>query len=367
LVGGFGTRLRPLTFELPKPLIPFCNMPIVEHQIAAAVEAGVTHVILAVGFRPESMQEAMETMMAKYKIKITMSIEDKPLGTAGPIRLAEKMLREGGEEPFYVFNADTTSEYHLKELYQYHLKRGGEATIAVTPVDDPSKFGVVLHDEGAIRAFVEKPQTFVGNQINAGCYVMNCSVIDRVEDRPMMFERDIFPQLAEEKKLFAFDLEGYWADIGQPKDYLRGMVAHLDANKAKPDWAARGIAEEGEAAMVNTGYTVKGPCMIHPTAQVGAGCVIGPHVTIDENCVIGAGVRLKTCAIMARTTVKDHAYIQGAIIGWDNTVGKWARIEELTVTGVDVQIADEVIMNGVFLLPHKGFKESVMEKGKICM
>ena len=370
LVGGFGTRLRPLTFTLPKPLVPFCNKSIVEHQIAAAVKAGVKHVILAVGWKAEDMQEALEEFKVKYGIQITCSIETSPLGTAGPIRLAEHILRDGpDDEPFFVFNSDVICDFPLTAMLDYHKAHGGEGTICVTKVDDPSKYGVVVSDpKGRIERFVEKPSVFISDKINAGLYVLSKSVINRIDAGVFrMIETDVFPQLASVGGIYSFELQGYWADIGQPKDFLRGMKMHLSSLAGRPE-----EPRTPRSNLTHTGpdqcFSVKGgTVMIGTGTTVGEGSVIGPNVVVGENCVIGRGVRLSNTSVFSGTKIADFAHVNEAILGWNNKVGKWTKIDNSTITGEDVVFSDELFINGAIVLPHKSIKEKVLESGKIIM
>lgn len=351
LVGGFGTRLRPLTFAVPKSLVPFCNQPIVEHQIAAAVKAGVKHVILAVGWKADDMQSAIDGFKRKYNIEITCSVETSPLGTAGPIRLAEHIIRTGGssDEPFFVFNSDVICEFPLAEMLAYHKKNKAEGTVCVTRVSDPSKYGVVVNragDSGQIDRFVEKPSVFISDKINAGLYVLNRSVIDRITPNVFrMIETDVFPAMAKDGNLFSFTLNGYWADIGQPRDFLQGMKLHL------------------ESVCGSKNSTV----LMDSSVVVGEDTVIGPNVTIGPNCHIGKGVRISNACIMAGSNISDYANINESIIGWNNKIGKWAKIDNLTVTGDDVAIAEGIYTNGAIVLPNKSVKQPVLVPGTILM
>ena len=368
LVGGFGTRLRPLTFTVPKPLVPFCNKPIVEHQIAAAAAAGVKHVILAVGWKADDMQEAIQELKGRYGIEITCSVEDSPLGTAGPIRLAEKYLREGpADEPFFVFNSDVICDFPLEAMLAFHKSHGGEGTICVTQVEDPSKYGVVVsNSEGRIERFVEKPSVFISDKINAGLYVLNKSVIDRVDPGVFrMVETDVFPQVAAEGKLFCFTLQGYWADIGQPRDFLRGMKMHLAHTFSHPNQARtpRSILHKSSNDFEIKGGTV----IVGSKSSIGAGSLIGPNVVIGNDCVIGKGVRLSNCTILDGSKVGDHAHLNECLIGWNNRVGRWTKLNNCTVTGEDVAFADELFINGAIVLPHKTVKENVLDSGRIIM
>lgn len=223
LVGGFGTRLRPMTLTKPKPLVDFGNKPILCHQIEALAKAGVTEVILAINYQPELMMEALidyqervscllifalclpdvrisNLVLLQYGIKITCSIEDEPLGTAGPIRLAEEILLKNNPSGlFFVFNADIICDYPLDQMVEFHKAHGKEGTIVVTKVEDPRRYGVIVADEqNKIQRFVEKPEVFVSNKINAGMYLFNADILKRIPLRPTSIEREIFPAMAED-------------------------------------------------------------------------------------------------------------------------------------------------------------------------
>lgn len=222
LVGGYGTRLRPLTLTRPKPLVEFANKPILLHQIEALVDAGVTEVILAVSYRAEQMENELAEEAKKLGISLIFSHETEPLGTAGPIALAKDILNKS-LEPFFVLNSDIICEFPFKELAQFHRNHGKEGTIVVTKVEEPSKYGVVVYNENnCIQSFIEKPLEFISNKINAGLYILNPSIINRIELRPISIEKEVFPGMANDGQLFAFELQGFWMDVGQPKDFLTG-------------------------------------------------------------------------------------------------------------------------------------------------
>ncbi|KAI5064157.1 hypothetical protein GOP47_0020827 [Adiantum capillus-veneris] len=351
LVGGFGTRLRPLTLSLPKPLVDFANKPMILHQIEALKAIGVEEVVLAINYQPEVMLGFLKGFEEKLGIKIVCSREYEPMGTAGPLALARDKLLDGSGNPFFVLNSDVISEYPLKQMVEFHKSHGGEASIMVTKVDEPSKYGVVVMDEasGEVQRFVEKPQIFVGNKINAGIYLLNPEVLDRIELRPTSIEKEVFPKIAQENKLFAMVLPGFWMDVGQPKDYITGLRLYLDSlRKNHPEKLIKGA-------------NVVGNVLVDESALIGEGCLIGPDVCIGQNCVIEAGVRLSRCTIMRGVRVKKHACISGSIVGWHSTVGQWARVENMTVLGEDVHLCDEVYSNGGVVLPHKEIKSSILK------
>jgi mannose-1-phosphate guanylyltransferase len=370
LVGGFGTRLRPLTFTVPKPLVPFCNIPILEHQIKAAVTAGCTEIILAVGFQPDQMLSRLTDMENKYHCKIRVSIENEPLGTGGPLKLAEKFLTNNSSSEgcidsklandniMLVFNSDVICEFPLLDFIKFHKSHGGKGSIMVTKVSDPSKFGVVVFnstDHNKIDKFVEKPTIYISDQINAGIYVLNTSIIsERIPSNTFtMLEKDVFPQMAQDQELYAYPLQNYWADIGQPKDYLIGMVKHLSHHNK--------MGTGGHPTQAPPHVTIIDPVCIADSVVFQGNTVIGPNVTIGEGCVIGAGVRIKNSAVFDNCKISDYTLIDQSIIGWKSNIGKYVHIKHNSVLGENVQIADECILLGSIILPHKSINQVGME------
>lgn len=352
LVGGFGTRLRPLTLTLPKPLVEFGNRPMILHQVESLAAAGVTDIVLAVNYRPDVMISVLEKYEKQYGVTINFSIETEPLGTAGPLKLAEKILGKN-DDPFFVLNSDVICDYPFKDLAAFHKAHGQEGTIVVTKVEEPSKYGVVVHEPGhssRIDRFVEKPVEFVGNRINAGIYVLNPSVLSRIELRPTSIEQETFPAMVKDGELHSFDLEGFWMDVGQPKDFLTGTCLYLSSLAKKNSKLLTPSSES---------FVHGGNVLIDPTAKVGRNCRIGPNVTVGPGVVIGDGVRLQRSVVLQGSRIKDHAWVKSTIVGWNSTVGKWARLENVTVLGDDVTIADEVYVNGGCVLPHKTIKVNI--------
>ncbi|RKO84941.1 nucleotide-diphospho-sugar transferase [Blyttiomyces helicus] len=350
LVGGFGTRLRPLTFSKPKPLVDFANRPMILHQIEALVAVGVTDIVLAVNYQPEVMVDAMLKVEEQFNVKIHFSIEPEPLGTAGPLKLAQAVLSKDND-PFFVLNSDVICEFPFRKLLEFHRAHGAEGTLMTTPVEDPSKYGVVCLKPGStqIAKFVEKPKEFVGNQINAGIYIFNPAVLDRIENRPMSIEKEVFPQMAADGQIHSTPLEGFWADVGQPKDFLSGTSLYLES------------VRKNFPSTLASGSHIVGNVLQDPSAKVGSGCKIGPDVVIGPGVVIGDGVRLERVVVMKGGIVRDNALVRNSIVGWFSSVGRWARLDETTVLGEDVHVADEVFVRGGSVLPHKSVSKNIME------
>ncbi|ESN98657.1 hypothetical protein HELRODRAFT_106916 [Helobdella robusta] len=350
LVGGYGTRLRPLTLTRPKPLIEFANKPMLLHQIEALVEAGVTHIVLAVSYNADMLVNELTAEEKRLGIKITMSHEKSPLGTAGPLALARDVL-QSDSSPFFVLNSDIICDFPFKEMIQFHRNHSKEGTIVVTKVDEPSKYGVVVYgaETGRIERFVEKPQEYVSNKINAGIYMFNTSILNRIELRPTSIEKEIFPHMAADGDLYAFELQGFWMDVGQPKDFLTGMCLYLNHLKhRKPEELCTGIGMVGNV-------------LVDPSVRIGTDCRIGPNVTIGPNVVIEDGVCIKRSTILAGSIIKSHAWINSSIVGWKCQVGQWVRMENVTVLGEDVIVKDELYINGGNVLPHKEISDSVCD------
>jgi len=351
LVGGYGTRLRPLTLFRPKPLVEFANKPILVHQLEALVEAGVTKVVLAVSYRAQEMEQELSVYAEKMGVEILFSHETEPLGTAGPLALAKDILCVDNE-PFFVLNSDITCDFPFKEMVMFHKEHGREGTIVVTKVEEPSKYGVVVYNEvGKVERFVEKPQEFVSNKINAGLYILNTSILDRIQIRPTSIEKEIFPEMATSGQLYAFELQGYWMDIGQPKDFLTGMCLYLQSLRQKGSKESKLSSADG----------IVGNVLVDPSAKIGKNCRIGPNVTIGPDVVIEDGVCIKRCTIMKGAKIKSHSWLESCIVGWNCVVGQWVRMENVTVLGEDVIVSDEIYINGGKVLPHKAISTSVPE------
>jgi mannose-1-phosphate guanylyltransferase len=348
LVGGYGTRLRPLTLTTPKPTVEFCNKAMIIYQIEALVKVGVTEVVFAIAYKPELLSECMKKYEKDIKIKFSYSQEMEPLGTAGPIALARSILDDG--QPFFVLNSDIICTFPLEDLLKFHNSHGKEGSIMITKVEDPSKYGVVVTEsEGKIVSFVEKPKNFVSNRINAGIYLFNPSIFERIQAKPTSIEKEIFPKMAEQMQLYAFDLPGFWMDIGQPKDFQTGVSLYLNH--------LRQIAPQ----QLRNDSDVIGNVLVDETAKIGKGCVLGPNVTIGKNCTIEDGVRITDTTVLEGVIIRANSLVKSSIIGWHSTIGKWARIENMCVLGQDVQVDNEIHINGGKVLPHKSISENVRE------
>ena len=351
LAGGFGTRLRPLSCSRPKPLFPLANQPIIDYTLQSLSHAGVDAVILSVHYMAEKIADYLGP--TKYGMDIIVSREQRPLGKGGGIKNAEDML-EG--EAFAVINGDIITDIDIRRLITFHEKKGGLATIALQWVEDPSRYGSVeLDREERIIRFVEKPGPGLApsNLINAGIYVLEPEVLDYMPPgRKFDTEEEVFPVLAQERKLFGFEAHGYWSDVGVPAEYLNANATIL--GKMLGDAV-------NENADVDPTATVKKPCVLGDHVQVGADSVIGPNVSIMENTHVGRGVTIENSIIFAGVTVEDGSSVRDAIIGENAVLGQGVRVEPGSLVGDYAQILEGVtITGGVAICPAKTVKESIL-------
>lgn len=219
----------------------------------------------------------------------------------------------------------------------------------VTRVEEPSKYGVIVTKGGSsafenangfinstqIEKFVEKPKDFVSNRINAGIYIFNSAILKRIELKPTSIEKEIFPLMAYDNQLHAFDLEGFWMDVGQPKDYLSGTGFYLTHK-------SQYLTVSSKMSQVSDSWTTIGNVLIHPTAQIGHGCKLGPDVVIGPGVQIGDGVRISRSVIFEKSNIRSYSLILNSIIGWNSQVGRWSRVEGISILGDDVIVSDEV-------------------------
>ena len=309
LVGGFGTRLRPLTSDLPKQMLPIVDRPMIEHVVGHLAAHGVEEVVLSLGFLPDAFLDAYSDDRCAG-IPLYYAVEPEPLDTAGAIRFAAEDA--GIDEAFLVLNGDVLTDLAVDELIGFHRASGAEATVSLTPVDDPSRYGVVPTDaDGRVTGFVEKPPAGAApcNWINAGTYVFEPSVIDRIEPgRRVSVEREVFPAMADEGVLYGLRSEAYWVDTGTPETYLGVQLDLLDG--------VRGPARSG----------VDDAAEIHPGATVRRS-VIGPGAVVAE------GSRVCDSVVMAGSRIGEGAVVDGSLVGTDATIGPDARVLGLSVVG----------------------------------
>ncbi|CAG9475931.1 mannose-1-phosphate guanyltransferase, putative [Plasmodium vivax] len=318
LVGGYGTRLRPLTLTTPKPLISFCNRPILEHQIFNLARCGIKEIILAIAYKPTHIMSFVDDLEKKYNVKIIFSIEEEPLGTGGPIKLAEKYLSK--YDDFFVFNSDIICSFPLLEMMSFHKQSSAPLTILVKEVEDPRAFGVVITEGNRITKFEEKPQVPKSSLINAGIYILNREILSRIPVRNTSLEKEIFPQLANENMLYFYKLNKFWADIGKPLDFLKGQALYLEDLEE-----SRERGREGDVAGEAT------------TAEVTATKPISEEPTEATLTTEGS---IEEAPIMEESILRDHFLICYGITDKENSANNGIK-KNLFITFEDMNELDE--------------------------
>jgi mannose-1-phosphate guanylyltransferase len=318
LVGGEGTRLRPLTLTTPKPLLPIANVAFLERQLAWLGGHGVDEVVLSLGYLPDAFTEHFSDDRFG-DIKLRFVVEHEPLGTAGGIRFAA----EGIDERLLVCNGDVLTDLDLGEFVAFHGERKAAATIALTRVEDPSAFGVVpTRPDGEVVAFVEKPPRHQAptNWINAGTYVLEPEVIDSIPPRlTVSIERETFPRMLEQPgRLYAMQSHAYWLDIGTPQKYLEAQLDVAAGRLGTPP--VQGATELAAGIWIQPGATVDpsaslaGPALIGVGARVGAGARVEASV-LGPGTIVGEGANLLRSVVLRGATVAPGARVTDEVVG----------------------------------------------------
>ena len=338
LAGGKGTRLRPLTIHTPKPIVPIFNRAFLHYQIDLLKQVPeIDEVILSLNYQPRRIEEVFGDG-ADLGIKIRYVVEPVPLGTAGAIKYAGDKLTES----VVVFNGDVMTQLDLAAVIRMHRERQARATIVLTPVDNPSAYGLVETDsQSNIKRFIEKPkpEEITTNHINAGIYVLEPDTFDRIPSEvPWSIERSYFPSLIERNETFvAYIYNGYWIDIGTPEKYVQVHRDIMDGRFVAPPFA---------------GLTSPRRC-IAPDVRIEEGATIGDPVFIDEGVLVKAGARLGPYAVIGRQTqVEEEAIIERAIV-WPNCrIGSQSSITD-AVLGRQCHIGRNVSLNSGAVLGDK--------------
>jgi mannose-1-phosphate guanylyltransferase/phosphomannomutase len=356
MAGGEGTRLRPLTSNQPKPMVPIVGKPCMEHIVELLRKHDFEDVIVTVAFLPQAIRSYFGNGEA-LGVNVEYSVEETPLGTAGSVRLAADQL----DDTFLVISGDALCDFDLAKLVKFHKKRGAAVTIGLKSVENPLEFGIVVTDEeGRVERFLEKPswgQVF-SDTINTGVYVLEPEVLEHVPtDRPFDFSKELFPLLLEMgRPLYGMAMDGYWQDIGNLDQYRQANFDALDERVALtiPGIRLRGNIWLGEGVDLDDLDQIDGPalvsnyCRIAPDARVGAYSVLSASVTLRERA------RTERSVIDASTYIGQGALVEGAIVGRSCDIRAHARLQEGVAIGDEVKVGEEsVLMPGVRVYPHK--------------
>lgn len=317
LVGGFGTRLRPLTLSTPKPLLPIANVRQLEHLIANLGSAGVTEVVLAIGFKPEPFFEAFPEGECAG-IKLHYAVEPEPLDTAGAIAFAARDA--GVNDTFVVMNGDIMCDVDIARLVQFHREHDAEGTLHLTPVEDPSQYGVVeVSEDGWVQRFVEKPAPGETDSrvINAGTYVLEPSVLNRMPvNQKLSIERVVFPAMVAEGVLAAMPTEDYWIDTGRPDTYLQANLDLIDGTRSLI------LSSVGANSIIAPSASIT-HSVIGENTEIGDGCVLIDSVVLP-GAKLGDRVRLERSLVMG--VVEDDASLTDCVIGEDAVVASRSEL-----------------------------------------
>jgi len=333
-------------------LFPIANRPLIDYTLEAlSKEESVDTVVLAVYYMAESLVRYLGP--TKYDLGILYSREQRPLGTGGPVKKAKDIMNG---DRFMVMNGDILTDFDYKRLIEYHEEKGGVATIALTQVSDPTRYGSVELDwEGRITRFVEKPEygKAPSNLINAGIYIMEPEILDYIPDEgKVRIETEVFPKLAEENKLYGFESHGFWMDIGEPQDYLGANAMMLTKNN---------LNECGETPEIDPSVVIRKPCNFGDNVRIGADSIIGPNVSIGNGVQIGKGCRIENSVVFDGVTIEDYSSVKSAILGENSVLERWVKVESGSLIGDYAQIKDGVtITERVSICPSKTIEESIL-------
>lgn len=334
LVGGGGTRLRPLTCHLPKAMVPVLNRPFLEVLVGYLKKHKIDEIIVAMS-EPQRQIEDEYGNGARLSVRITYSVESFPLGTAGAVKNAERFLKD---DTFFVFNGDVFTDIDLTALLEMHRKSKALATIALTPVDDPTAYGVVETDsQGRVKRFVEKPSRDKAptNMINAGIYVLEPEVLEEIAPNSYCaFEHDVFPLLVQQGQgVYGFPWRCYWIDIGTPERYLR-----LQHDLLYRCLGSEGTKFEGNA-VIDRSARISGPTLIGKDCFVAADAVVEGPAVLGSGCHIAEGAMLKGSVLWRECKVGKGARLENCVLASNCCVGEESEIPDGCVLGEGVLIA----------------------------
>jgi mannose-1-phosphate guanylyltransferase / phosphomannomutase len=355
MAGGEGTRLRPLTSNQPKPMMPVANRPLMEHVVQLLKRHGFDEIVVTVGFQANAIRTYFGNG-AEFGVRMVYATEETPLGTAGSVRNAMDEL----DEPFLVISGDVLTDIDLGAIVDFHEDRKAVVTIGLKSMENPLEFGIVItRPDGSIERFLEKPswgQVF-SDTINTGVYVLRPEIFDYIEPyKPVDFSSDVFPRLLGEVPMYGFVADGYWEDVGTLDAYIK---AHQDILDQQVNLELLGfrIGEGiwlGEGSEIDPAATIDGPAIIGDYCRVEAGA------RLSEYSVLGSNVRVGNDAFLERTVVHDNVYLgagvrlRGAVVGRSSDLRRGARLEEGVVIGDECFVGEHaVIQPGVKVYPFK--------------
>ncbi|MGH9095672.1 MAG: sugar phosphate nucleotidyltransferase, partial [Acidimicrobiales bacterium] len=356
MAGGEGTRLRPLTSNQPKPMLPLANRPMMEHIVALLKQHGFDEIVVTVAFQANAIRTYFGNG-AEFGVRMVYATEETPLGTAGSVRNAMEEL----DETFLVISGDVLTDIDLGAIVRFHQEKGAMATIGLKAMENPLEFGIVItREDGSIERFLEKPtwgQVF-SDTINTGIYVLEPGIFDAIPaGRPVDFSSEVFPQLLEEgQPLFGWVADGYWEDVGALDAYIKAHQDVLDGD-VELDIPGFRLGEGvwlGEGSEIDPAARVSGPAVIGDYCRVEAGAHLAEYTVLGSNVRVGADVFIE------RSVVHDNVYLgpgvrlRGCVVGRSSDLRRGARLEEGVVLGDECFVGEHAVINpGVKVYPFK--------------
>ena len=351
LVGGEGTRLRPLTSTVPKPVVPLVDRPLMAYMLEWVRGHGVEDVVMLMGYMATALRNVLGDGSA-YGLRLRYVEEPEPRGTGGALKFAESLL----EDRFLMLNGDVLSDMDLSAQIAQHEATGAKATLALVPVDDPTAYGLVhLEEDRAVREFVEKPSpdAIDTNLISAGAYVLEKEVVDLIEpDRNVSIEREIWPQLVG-NGLYAYPHEAYWLDIGTPARYLQATFDILEGLCKTQVRERLGDSYTAIGRDVSNGGRIVPPAVIGRGTRIGTGAHVGSLVVLGDGVSVGEGVTIERSVVMQGAEVGDGCVLRECVVAAGTNIGAGTHVTGGAVLGEGVTVGeDNVLTRGVRVFPH---------------
>ncbi len=388
MAGGFGTRIQPLTHSRPKPMLPIMNKPMMEHTMMMLKDLGITEFIVLLYFKPETIQEYFKDG-SDFGIKITYVIPDDDYGTAGAVKYAQEHI---GDENFIIISGDLVTDFDLKKLFLFHKKQKSKLSIGLTSVENPLQFGVVIaNEDNMIEKFLEKPSwgEVFSDTINTGIYIIEPEILDFIpKGENFDFAKDLFPALMDQKiALMAYNLKGYWRDVGNPQSYrevyediLNKEVKFKISGKKKkyPDGVLYSLGENS----IDESVEIIGTVLLGDNITINKNVKL-TNTVIGDNVTIGATSKIKNSVIWDNVTIKKHLLLDngvicnhnfidknvtamsGIILAENCEVGELVRFDKDVIIWPDKEIEPASIVTSNLILGSK-YKNSIFEDGSVC-
>nr|CAD7603122.1 unnamed protein product [Timema genevievae] len=412
LIGGplKGTRFRPLSLDIPKPLFPVAGLPMIQHHIEACADVPNLKEILILGYYPSSeLSQFVAEMMQEYKVNVRYLQEFTALGTAGGIYHFRDQIRSGNPKAFFVLNGDVCADFPLAEMLEFHQQTGSSSLMTMMATEATRQqslhYGCIVQDKDthAVQHYVEKPSTFVSTLINCGVYICSVELFHHIsavfntrqqnyyndgvgsgmEAAVIHLEKDILMPLAGTGKVFAMQTNTWWSQLKTAGSTIYANRHFLELFRTRHRERLVLNGDRGDSEMCR----IIGDVHIHPTATVHNSATLGPNVSVGPGCVIGPGVRIRESIILAGANISDHSLVLHSIVGRDSQVGQWTRVEgtpcdpnpnkpfakmdnpplfnsdgrlnpSITILGCSVTVPSEVILLNSIVLPYKELTRS---------